>query len=922
MWASISVQWNWDRNNEVLGMLLSRLVDIRPGEWRRLLPISLAYALVLASVYMLKPARNALFLDRLGIEQLPYVLVLVAIIGGGVASIYARFTNGVMVDRLIVGTFAAAAAILGCFYFLLQTEASWVYYLFYIWVNLYGLLAVSLLWLFANAVFHAREARRLFGFIGTGGIAGAVLGGLFTGWAVEALGTENLLLVCMGLLVMCMGLLRCVRGGVSDTELQEEQEAGAIEGLKSSALVRYMVAMVSAVAVIAAIADVQFNEIVNSTFPSKDEKTAFFGSFFAYLNGFAFLFQLFVTPRVLGRLGVGGGLAFLPVSVGLGALGGLFVPGIWGGVAVKVGDGGFRHSVHKAAFEVLFLPVPNRLKKRAKVFMDTTVDNLATGLGAILVLILTGILGMTYRDLSFLSLALVLVWIAGLWPLRKAYVDAFRQALDKREMQADDFRVQLADTVVIDSLLHALKSPNPRQVAYALDLLVTVERDISADLIPLLGHGEADIRARTLAVLCNVPNTNAVGEIQNLLTDDVPEVRLEAMHYLQIHQSDPNIDKLEDFLYHDDSQIRSAALGYVAVYGNTEEKQKIDVSLVGRVVQSGDSFERAQMARLLGVLDREDLSPYLSELKKDPSERVIRQTILSFGQLKAVDEVFWLLEQLARPPLRVSARLGLAQMGPNILDLLGQKLEDASTRIEIRRHIPRVIGAIRDQKSVEILMARMDLSPAELVYWIIKALSKLRASAPELDFSQERVDISLMQEIQAYYGLMQIADVFQGVPERGSWMLLNKAIKEHQDSVIERLFRLMGLLYAPQDMYHAYLGVVSSEKNTRAQALEFLENVLAHETKEHILSILDPDLRTKAHAMSQDLLGDTIASVDDGLAHLINGSSLWLKACAINCVDEARSHRIQKLVQTNASHHISLISETAGLVVRRLKLQA
>lgn len=902
-------------------MVLSRLVDIRAGDWRRLLPISLAYALVLASVYMLKPARNALFLDRLGIEQLPYVLVLVAVIGGGVASIYARFTNGVKVNRLIVGTFAVAAAILGIFYFLLQTEASWVYYLFYIWVNLYGLLAVSLLWLLANAVFHAREARRLFGFIGTGGIAGAVLGGLFTGWAVEALGTENLLLVCMGLLVLCIGLLRCVQGGVT-ASAQEEQEAGAVEGLRTSALVRYMVAMVSSVAVIAAIADVQFNEIVNSTFSSKDEKTAFFGSFFAYLNGFAFLFQLFVTPRVLGRLGVGGGLAFLPVSMGLGALGVLFVPGIWGGVAVKVGDGGFRHSVHKAAFEVLFLPVPNRLKKRAKVFMDTTVDNLATGLGAILVLVLTGIFGIAYRDLSFLSLALVLIWIVGLWPLRRAYVDAFRQALDKREMQADDFRVQLADTVVIDSLLHALKSPNPRQVVYALDLLMTVERDISEHLTPLLTHEDAEIRERTLAVLCNMPRTSHIQGVAEMLTDDVPEVRLEAMHFLQKHKTDQDADSLQEFLYHENSQIRSAALGYVAVYGNAEEKKHIDVSLVGKVVQSGDSFERAQMARLLGVLNREDLSPYLAELKKDSSERVIRETILSFGQLQAVDEVFWLLDQLARPQLRVSARLALAQMGPNILDLLVQKMDDPSTRIEIRRHIPRVVGAIRDQKSVEVLMARMDLSPAELVYWVIKALSKLRASAPELDFSHERVDITLMQEIQACYSLMQVAEALQEAPAHQSWLLLNKAIQEHQDSVIERVFRLLGLLYDPRDMYHAYLGVVSAEKNTRAQALEFLENVLGHQTKEHILSILDPDLRAKALDLSKDILGEKISSVDEGLEHLITGSSIWLKACALNCVDAARSNRIQRLVHNNASHHISLISETADLVAQRLKLQA
>ena len=44
------------------------LLDVRQGEWRRLIPLTLAYGLVLASVYVLKPVRNALFLDQLGVS--------------------------------------------------------------------------------------------------------------------------------------------------------------------------------------------------------------------------------------------------------------------------------------------------------------------------------------------------------------------------------------------------------------------------------------------------------------------------------------------------------------------------------------------------------------------------------------------------------------------------------------------------------------------------------------------------------------------------------------------------------------------------------------------------------------------------------------------------------------------------------------
>lgn len=897
--------------------MLKRILDIRAGEWRRLFPIVLTYAFVLSTVYMLKPARNALFLDRLGIDQLPYVLLLVALVGGTLASLYARLTKGIQIERLILATFLGLAGVLLGFYGLLKTDQSWVYYLFYVWVNLYGVLAISLLWLLANAVFHAREARRLFGFIGTGGIAGAVLGGVFTGWAADVVGTENLLLICVGVLLLCLLLLWRVRHHASQP-LTHNEEGGVGEAFRESPLVRYMVGMGCVVAVVAAISDVQFNEIVNATFESKDEKTAFFGTFFAYLNCFAFVFQFFLTPQILKRTGVGGGLVFLPVSMGLGAVGVLSIPGLWGGIAVKVGDIGFRHSIHKSAFEVLFLPVPSRLKKRAKVFIDTTVDNVSTGLGAVLVLVLTGLVGLSYRELSWISLGVVVVWLASLWPLRKAYVDAFRQALERRELQSDEFRFQVTDGVVIDSLVNALASPNTRQISYALDLLAGVDRDISDQLVHLLDHPDSEIRAKTLYVLSVVGQSKPLDGIEKHLQDNIPEVRLEAMHYLQRHRHADTRFALRDFLDHTNSQIRSAALGYVAQYGALEEKQLIDVSLVGAVLQSGDAFERAQMATLLGVLNRVELNPFFAQLKEDVSLRVLRATVYAFGQMRAIDELFWLTQQLAKPAMRSEARAALALMGTDIVGILCQRLDDAKVDLRIRRHIPRVISDIPDQISVNMLLDRIDRVSADLGYAVVKALSKLRGSVSNLVFDEERVTIAIMQELHAYYDLMQAGQVFAHAGQGRNWQLMQKAIGEHQNLIVERLFRLLGLLHAPKDMYHAYLGITSSEKGTRAQALEFLDNVLPSDLGRHLLNLIDPEIGVQAFEYGADIFGSTIVTVEDGLKYFIQGNEPWLKACAMNCVEDQHQGGLVSMVQLQREHEHPVVAETAQYVLNRL----
>ena len=107
---------------------LARLFGVRRRELPRIVPLASAYGLVLASLYILKPARNALFLDGIGIERLPYVLMLVALIGGGTALLFTRFTAAIRLDRLILATFVVSICFLIAFRLLLPLGYSWSFY--------------------------------------------------------------------------------------------------------------------------------------------------------------------------------------------------------------------------------------------------------------------------------------------------------------------------------------------------------------------------------------------------------------------------------------------------------------------------------------------------------------------------------------------------------------------------------------------------------------------------------------------------------------------------------------------------------------------------------------------------------------------------------------------------------------------------
>ncbi|MCZ6632984.1 MAG: Npt1/Npt2 family nucleotide transporter [bacterium] len=902
---------------------MTRLVDIRPGEGRRLAPLTAAYGLVLASVYVLKPARNALFLDQLGIEHLPYVLILVGLVGGVTASFYSRFTHQIQIRRLLSGTLLFLIGNLAIFWFLFPLAQAWIYYLFYVWVNLYGLMAVSLLWLLANAAFNPREARRLFGLIGAGGIAGAILGGVFTGWAAEAVGTENLLLVCAGLLGGCLILVRLV-------PLLEEGETRQVEGerafaaVSGSRLLQSMGGMVALTAVVAAIADVQFNQIASEMFETKDAKTAFFGSFFAYLNGFAFLFQLLITPRILQSLGVGTALMVLPFSMGAGAICVLLIPGLLGGIGVKVGDVGFRHSVHKSATEILFLPIPPDLKKRAKVFLDTTVDNLATGVGAILVLVMTGFLGLPYRYLSFLSLGFILVWGWVLVRVRRAYVDTFREGLEKREIDPSEFRVHMSDGAILETLLGALGSQNERQVVYALELLSTVAgRRLAEYVEPLLDHSSAEVRRKAILALQQDRQDHLQEKMERLLVDPDPEVGLEAMFFLCLEGGDSSLRRLQEALTQDDPRIQASALGCIAVHGSPEQKALVDESVIDSVLErSGEIGIRArlQAVRTLGVLERPDLHRFLPYFMEDVAPEVVREAIRSAGKIGDFAHIPWLIDQLENYHLRQEAREALAAFGPGVLEVLGEILGRETTARRVRRNIVRVIGLISSQESVDFLMDRLDRVPTDLSFLLIKALSKLRVSDSNLYFDRARVEAALIYDVESFYEIFQIRWILEQEDEYNpGFGLLKRALDEHQAQSRERLFRLLGFLYPPRDMYHAYLGITSQEKMTRANALEFLENVLDREQRAYLFPVLDVDTPEATLRAGQEQFHLQIHTLEKALLYLIRGNDVWLRACALNCVVDMVSSELAQEVMALREDAELLVSETAQMVALRLQ---
>ena len=191
---------------EATRFFLLKTFDVRNGEVQRALLMQLNIFLIISTLLIVKPTVNSLFLSKFGVESLPLAFIMVAVVAAIVSNLYSRILPKVSLYKISIAVLFVSVLSLIFFGIFLQFNIfeTGILYLFYIWVAIFALLATSQFWVLANIVFNRREAKRLFGFIGAGAIAGGIFGGYITSMLAQMISSEILPFVGAGLLTVCI----------------------------------------------------------------------------------------------------------------------------------------------------------------------------------------------------------------------------------------------------------------------------------------------------------------------------------------------------------------------------------------------------------------------------------------------------------------------------------------------------------------------------------------------------------------------------------------------------------------------------------------------------------------------------------------------------------------------------------------------
>lgn len=398
------------------GSMLAGWLDIRPGEGR---PAALACGgsfLVLAFLTLARSMREAIFLTTFPVSHLPYITAATVVAGLPAVSVFTTQIANRDPRRVLVicglgmgGGLAAIRLLLG----LTPTAAV----AFYLWTSVGVMLLTSGFWVLTSEVFAVRGAKRLYALIGAGGTAGAMAtGGALTGLigVIEADRLLAALLTLLALFLASQHLQRpagCAAASRRDlTPPPDPPVAARIrvgnanrESLRLVAGSRHLrlIALIVLFATTAStLVDYQFKEIASAAVTDQAELTGFLGAFYGWTGAVALAIQLLFSARMMATSGIAISLAVLPAFLLAGSLGLLLAPGLAVAAGLRGADNSLRKSVFRPVVEYLFVPLPSELRRRTKTFIDTTVDGVAEGLGAVIVFLWVTLGGLPSRWLS------------------------------------------------------------------------------------------------------------------------------------------------------------------------------------------------------------------------------------------------------------------------------------------------------------------------------------------------------------------------------------------------------------------------------------------------------------------------------------------------------------------------------------------
>lgn len=855
---------------------LNKLLNVRPGEWTRLLLLSAVIFVVNIGVSWGTTVAYAAFLKQTGLqaglETLIWVLLLSSLLAVPVLSVYAVFVDRMDANRLFsIIVMAEAAVIVISLGLLLAGMPIVAFPLLYVLVFAIASAFNPQFFTYVNEVYDIQTAKRALPLILAAGRIGAALAGFTQQYVTGWLGTQGTIWVWLACDAVVIAIILSIPAVLKRSqksaapaskapEAESKEKASYLRSLSEglsftlqSNFLRWMAAGTLLLTAVMTLLEYHVNQILSPAFATSADFAGFLGLINGISNLVALVILLFGLSRVTKAWGVANTSLIFPAGNLLINTWMLAFPNLWSASFGNLNRRGLRFSLQLSLEAQLYNAVPHRIKGRARAFVGGLVAPIGAIVGVLLLLVgrwnnwpMLYVVPGVILGLSLLYLGISLV-------IRNQYTRALVKMLEEEDytflLNEEASEQVVVDPAALQRLKKLLEESSSHEMrVFMTQLIAQVGGAESLSLIiPVIKTTE---EARTRAAMLNVVAAAGLGGEKirelygELLSDSDGRVRQAAAAGLEQLLGAKNAwfqEVLLGMVNDPDGQVALYALQVLANSGELA-RQETAVQKVQQFLQSNSLEDKKIVLGVLGKLPPDQAVEALLPFLQDSNDLLRLEAVLQLEALaQGVPDQLGAVILAGIRPLAADPVARIRQVALDMLRKANQP-EDAPTLIAaLADKNPTVRAAVADmlvgtgKDTLPGVQAALQSPDPQMKKMAAVVLSRVqpRSFAPLIE---NEINESLRKAYQNI-GRMQ---ALRGVGQYPSIQLLLSALDENNRELIDDTLYMLSAVH-PQEAIAVIRGSLNSDlASTRNLALEALESLTSRRSASLIAALFDP----------------------------------------------------------------------------------
>ena len=889
--------------------LLAAFSMNNPDERNRAL-LLFAYNFLATSIMVMgRIVRDTLFLNKYKGDRLmlSFMYIGVAILVSTATFFYTKKSSYYRMDKLITTTFSIGIVFVLIFVGLVNNEISAAFSALYIFIELLGAFMMFQFWSFTNELLDSREAKRVLGFVGCGGIIASMAVGGSVGKLAALLGQVQYLLfinaLCMAICIWIVRFMgqkyqsRLQRGVVSKTLTPKQaKEATSHISISKTPYVKYIAIMIALIYVVVTLVDYQFKIVASDTITDPQKLAAYFGFVYSVFGGvFSLFFQLVATSRLL-KFSIFMSLGILPAILTLSSIFFISVPPdlVMFGLAAplvaitmaKSGDSAFRYTINDAAIQLLYIPLDPKIKSRTKAIIDGMVKPIFIGVSGFILLAVSylgkaGIVSSDVKLISWIVTVIGILWLGTIVGIRGRYLSVLIDNIKKKRFGTNQLTMQLN---VLQSIVQkAIESGDEEDLSMAIDMVESSGNSaLGRDFVALLSKATPKIKVKILALMRRMESRYNTYNILKLFNEPDDDVLREAILTYGYIQMDKSVKFIAPFLESEKISIREASVIALIKYAGVLGAMTAG-SYLKAFFESENATDRAAAAYILGELGQKNMDQQLSALLNDPSPVVRRAAVnaaLKINSNVFIPKLFYMLfdREVSFDVAKVLSKLGEKILEP-AADILSNKLES----YRLKSEVAKMLGDIYSPESFRLLALSLDTESDELRNIVLNSLKKLLSKLEKASLDKDTLKVLLLREIYQYFQTLYFS---VQIRKNLKTDCLSDVMSTKLDNCYQRIFSILSLMYGNSLFDNIYFNITRKFvlPSQRANALEIIDNIVDKDIRPIIVPLIESRTEEEKLNLGYQFFSVKKLKITDIIETLLSDDSEWVRCVTLYAI--------------------------------------